>query len=74
MRSLGMLGASIAAAAVMAASRETSLMSDAYLPPFGFSGEPNWIPFGSSKWSVAKDKRRAKKRAAIKRARRMGHA
>lgn len=67
---------SAAVAGLLAATRHSSPIAVESLdfPTYTLSGGYNRIPYGSSKWSVAKDKRRAMKRKAVKRARRLGHA
>lgn len=70
MRHIGYFSAAIA---VLMADRHHGINPFVDLPALSLRSGFNPVPFGSSKWSVAKDKRRAKKRAAIKRARRLGH-
>lgn len=68
------LGYFTAAIAVLMADQHNEMNPFADMPLFSPRGGFNPVPFGSSKWSVAKDRRLAKKRAAVKRARRFGHA
>jgi hypothetical protein len=74
MRTLGIYGASIAAMAIHWGQRAPVNKALFDVPIYTLIGGYNTPPYGSSKWSVAKDKRRSMKRKAVKRARRLGHA
>lgn len=74
MKGFPLMGAAVAAVLASRGTYFQPTQSFDGLKTYGLMGNDTRIPFGSSKWSVAKDKRRAMKRRAVKRARRLGHA